>query len=552
MHMTPYLSRSTTAARYGIDISKVAPLPATPYLEAQLGRFRSQKSALRLVPKDFQASGLQDHYVRSCVAGSAAEFLLYPGAELHCHRGAAGEIIDIAPLAWDLSAKTDGRLQAKYRSLDSMVEAYSNVQDGSLDAYLARYNELPHYVNKDLDAIYNHVYTAARRNFDLGIRIYESRTSIKSGRFGDPRYRQQMTEVKFTPEEELDTIAQALLDVKRDVGGNFFPSIGIFLRRNGALNELMSYAAGICDLAEDVADRVGYDIVSHFDGGGAESSRDPEGRINSKAKRLDRIAKYIISRGKKLTMHAGEAAGEGSILQGIEIGASRIGHGTVSFRPHALLPGELQWMNRHGLIRNAMSAALVQDVSFEACVSSNLACQPGVNRGIIQDADGQLTFDIQNFEAISDYPALRMIAFGSLPYLNPGTAAPHICTDGLHLLNTNQTRERALFAEAFEIGPQVMLALSLFAIDRSFSTDEAKATVREELFAFSEPYFDDSESETIEEQMVAAYQEYGAQLRENMGLPDHLWEALEEELNQPSRLVSDEARRRRDFRQAHG
>ena len=140
--------------------------------------------------------------------------------------------------------------------------------------------------------------------------------------------------------------------------------------------------------------------------------------------------------GLRLTAHAGEAAGPGSVRDAVELlGAERIGHGTSAARD----PGTL-----HLLAERRITA--------EVCLSSNLAT------GVIA--------------SLADHP-LRSFLGAGVPVA--------LSSDDPAMFATSIGNEMMLAARHFGLSAAELLGLAQNSIDGAFLPEPARAELRSEL-----------------------------------------------------------------------
>lgn len=508
-------SITALAQKHSIDVTRIAPHPFTPRVNQDL-------TPSGTAPIDF--------------------FKSIPKAELHLHRGVMSDVLSTAEIAWPLSQRTDQRLQSKYGSITELTNSYLNTQYGSLNAYLDRYNELASYINKDLDAIRAVVFSGAMRAFENGVRILEIRTSIKTGQFGDSRYRNEMKSVQITPEQEMQAIIDGLLMAEDACGNKIRCFIGIVFRRSAPAEELEPSLDQVLTLSDHFAEKMGYRIINHIDIGGAETELNSEQVIISKAKKFAPVFRKARKHGLFVTAHAGEGqgSGEGSIWQALNSGAQRIGHGTALYRPWPALPKNQRWFDLDSkLQKNASIMALMLGIPFEMCLSSNIACAAEITLGYQKSHKmsepvpirGQLT------EA-SQYPAAWMMAIGGMHYTNRSRILPLPSTDGIHTLNTDLSREYALASATFDMGIDVLLGLSRYSIRHAFAPPDVRAWAIQEWRTEAARYLNDPRYSSPDEQAKAALERYCNEARNRLRITPDIIEAILREVHSPHKYLS--------------
>lgn len=128
------------------------------------------------------------------------------------------------------------------------------------------------------------------------------------------------------------------------------------------------------------------------------------------------------------TIHAGEAKGPDSIIEAIELGASRIGHGIRAYEREEV-----------------MDLILERDICLECCPISNR--------------------DTKAIRDFSNYPILR--------YLSKGIAAT-LNSDNRTVSDTNYDKEVEFLKKYLPITESDIRVLNINAVKHSFTTDENK------------------------------------------------------------------------------
>jgi len=135
------------------------------------------------------------------------------------------------------------------------------------------------------------------------------------------------------------------------------------------------------------------------------------------------------------TIHAGEARGCKSIIDAIELGASRLGHGIRAYED-----------------KNALALIKENNICLECCPKSNLD-----------------TNAIPNF---SEYPIMQYLKDKVEVTLN---------SDNRRVSNTNFNNEVLLLKKYFEVDSEDILLFNLNAINHAFISDDEKILLRKRL-----------------------------------------------------------------------
>ncbi|MGU7973179.1 adenosine deaminase [Streptococcus suis] len=143
------------------------------------------------------------------------------------------------------------------------------------------------------------------------------------------------------------------------------------------------------------------------------------------------IIQFTQSLGYPMTFHAGECGCETNVIQALELGIRRIGHGTA-------------------LTRNpeAIQAFVNSGATLEMCLTSNL--QTGAA------------------QTLTDFPYEQLVQAGAKITIN---------TDNRTVSNTNLNKEYQLFIEYFRTTKEEFYQFNRNAIQASFASEEEKANL---------------------------------------------------------------------------
>ena len=167
-------------------------------------------------------------------------------------------------------------------------------------------------------------------------------------------------------------------------------------------------------VAQLAAERLDRGVVAY--GIGGDEERGP-------ARWFAEVYRFARSAGLRLTAHAGESAGPGSVWEALEIGAERIGHGIRSVEDPALV----QHLRDHA-------------IPLEISITSNLAT------GVVP--------------ALDRHPLRRLYDAGVPVTLN---------TDDPGMFRTTLTREYELAARQFGFGAEEMRGIAANAFRHAFA-----------------------------------------------------------------------------------
>lgn len=147
------------------------------------------------------------------------------------------------------------------------------------------------------------------------------------------------------------------------------------------------------------------------------------------------VFEYARVKGVPFTVHAGEAAGAGSVKSALDFGASRIGHGVRAAEDERVL--------------KRLSEA---EIPLECCLTSNL------NTAL--------------FKSAGEFPFRKLTDAGIIVTVN---------TDDPSIEGTDIKKEYSLFCETFSLTPEELKELILNSVRASFASDEAKKRMRKRI-----------------------------------------------------------------------
>lgn len=457
-----------------------------------------------------------------------------PKAELHLHSTAMADIKTTAPLAWAISRDTDKGLQKnkRYRgSLAALVSDFSRPKRGSLADYLTRYDLLKNYIVRDRSAITEIAYRGARQCFANGVRILEIRTSIKSGRYGDPRSRAVMDHVDYSPFEELCSWIDGFERAQKESQGRLHVFLIISFRRQETTERSLALLNDVLRYRKKIKEKYGREYIVGVDIAGQE--------YLYKARNFEPVFRKARAMGLNVTAHAGEeyGAGEGSIWQALNSGAQRIGHGTSLYLPTPMLSEKVRYEAR-GLRKNAFILSLMFGTTYEMCLTSNIVCGAGVTLKYKPNPGGRPVPVKKVMTRPSDYPALPIIALGNLFYTGRSLILPIPCTDGIYTLGTDLAREYAIAAKAFGWGVKEVLAIARYSIRHSFAPKEIKASVLKEWREFARSYLFDERFSSPDEEAKWALHLYRQKVRRKLGITSEMIEEILKEVHRSRYYLS--------------
>ncbi|WEV45500.1 adenosine deaminase [Streptococcaceae bacterium ESL0687] len=148
---------------------------------------------------------------------------------------------------------------------------------------------------------------------------------------------------------------------------------------------------------------------------------------------LAKIKKQEIN----LTLHAGECGCGQNVLESIELGATRIGHGVAIGE----LPQEFSNLAKQGIV-------------FEMAPTSN--------------------FQTRAIDSLENYPFKKLYEAGVLVTIN---------TDNRTVSNTNLNKEYQKIADWYDFEPKDFLKVNLNALEGAFINQEEKDQLREEFIS---------------------------------------------------------------------
>jgi len=514
----------TSAGHFSIDPERVAPMPALPRLQAELDRLHERSSAAN----------------RRHLAHTTEEFLRgLPKAELHLHSTAMADIFATAPVAWEISASTDRKLQQQPKfkgSLEALIADFLELKAGSLESYLKHYDLLKNYIIRDLDAVRYTSYMGAKQAFENGVRILEIRTSIKAGFYGDVNSHELMQQVGYTALDELCARIEGFRKAESESGGNLRCFMIITFRRQESESRSMALLEEVLGYRGEIMSRYGRDYVVGVDVAGQETGH--------AVKQFENVFREARRKGLKVTAHAGEehGAGEGSIWDALNVGAQRIGHGTSLFRPTPLLDDSVRYQV-NGFRKNAFILSLIFGAGYEMCLTSNRICgaeitlnyKPGPKR------PRPVT---RAFREHRDYPGLMLFALGSLAYRGRSAVLPIPCTDGIYTLNTNLAREYALAAEAFDLGLKELMAIARYSFRHSFASASVRAWGLKQWRGFAQHYLIDPKYSIPDEEAKKALHVYRQRTRQRLGITPEQIDRIGAEVDQTASYLPDYLRTR--------
>lgn len=502
-----------TTQKFDIDPKLVAPIPLTPRLSRELKEF-------------YQQAGANE---KRLLFQNAEEFLrAVPKAELHLHSTAMTDLFTIAPLAWEISQRTDRGLQRRKESRGSvnrLIAEFLAPNHGSLAAYLNHYDLLKNYIIRDLDAVRMISYVGAKQAFENGVRILEIRTTIKAGEFGDPRSLRIMDKVGYTDFAELCARIEGFRQAEKETGGQLKVYLIITFRRQDSQASSMQLLKRVLAYQRHIREKYGRSYIVGVDVAGAETGHS--------AKNFRNVFRYARSRGLKVTAHAGEelGAGEASIWDALNSGAQRIGHGTALYRPTPLLPKKARY-EVEGRRKNAFILSLIFGTAYEMCLSSNIACGAEVTKGYRRQASEKLEASSQAMTAYKQHPAPIIFALGNLAYRGRSAVIPIPCTDGIYTLNTNLVREYGIAAKTFDLGMKEVLAIARYSIRHSFAPAEVKGACEKQWENFASFYLKDPKFAGPDREAKRALHLYRQRMREKLGITPSEVEAVASEVDQ--------------------
>ncbi len=150
---------------------------------------------------------------------------------------------------------------------------------------------------------------------------------------------------------------------------------------------------------------------------------------------FEEVFAYARELGLKFTVHAGEAAGADSVMQALEFGAHRIGHGIHAADDEAV-----------------MQALKDRQVPVELCIKSNLQTKAATS--------------------LENYPLQRLLDHGIIVTLN---------TDNPTVSNTDMRQELALTKDKLGLSNGQIKQLLLNSVEYSFADEETKVYLAAEI-----------------------------------------------------------------------
>ena len=514
------MSYYLAAESFNIDPKLVAPLPEVEHLEEELSHAYIQASSKE----------------RRHMAHSVEDFLRQlPKAELHLHSTAMANIFATAPLAWEISARTDKVLQnreANKKSLENLILEFLNPKPGDLKDYLIKYDLLKNYLIRDLEAIRYTSYMGAKQAFENGVRILEIRTSIKAGDYGDPRTKGLSDQITYSAFDELKARVDGFRLAEKESGERLKVFLIITFRRQDSTENSMALLNDVIRYRAKIQESYGRDYIIAVDIAGQE--------YLYKARQFEPVFRKARDHGLSVTAHAGEepGSGEGSIWQAINSGAERIGHGTSLYLPTPML-SEAVRHEAKGLKKNSFILSLMFGTAYEMCLTSNLICGAEVTTGYQPNEDGRPIAVTRPFAQIEDYPAKYLLALGSLSYHGRSQILPIPCTDGIYTLNTDLAREYALAAQSFQLGLKEILALARYSIRHSFAPSDVKAEALQEWREFASVYLNDNRFSIVDEEVKRALHSCRLRVRKDLGIKPEIIEEILQEVHSSGHYLKD-------------
>lgn len=466
---------------------------------------------------------------KNLLALSASDefFKALPAADLHIHGGALPTSDLAVKIAWQRSAESDRKLQGIFGSPERLKERLLNPQPGQLNDYLTLYHLVRDYLFTTLDDIRAICHEGALNAFFSGTTLLEVRTSIKSGRYGDPASRHIMADVDFMPEEEFEAMVEGFENAIRASNGYLHVYLIITFRRGDRVENIMNMLNEAIRIREHIRQKFGHDYIRGIDIAGSEF-----GEAN-KAKKLKGVFRRAKEEGFQLTAHSGEeiGVGEGGILHSLNhLEVDRIGHGTSLYLPTPLLdPATVHRVD--GIIKNAFVRLLQLGVPLESCLTSNLICGAQITQGY-RARPGQRPQELcKNMTSVREYPFEILMALGDCVASGKKNISPLISTDGIFTLNTTLAREYSLAASEFNLGVVESLYLSYQSIQHSFAPEEAKAEIiRQSWLPFARLFLGEQDESLILKTMNEAIENYRKLLRSRLGISNELVTQIREEV----------------------
>lgn len=457
-------------------------------------------------------------------------FKALPAADLHIHGGALPTADLAVKIAWQRSGETDRKLQGIFASPDLLMERLRHPRPGQLNDYLTLYHLVRDYLFTTLDDIRAICREGAINAFFNGSTLLEVRTSIKSGRYGDPASRHLMADVDFTPEEEFEAMVEGFQDAIRATNGYLHVYLIITFRRGDHVENIMNILGEAIRIREHIRQKFGLDYIRGIDIAGIEYGE------KNKAKRLRDVFARAREEGFLLTAHAGEEinVGEGGILHALDhLNVDRIGHGTSLFLPTPLLdPRVVHKVD--GTIKNAFVRLLQLGVPLETCLTSNLICGAQITQDY-KPRQGQRPHAVfKSMSSVREYPFEILLALGDCVAQGKKTISPLISTDGIFTLNTTLAREYSLAASEFNLGVVESLYLSYQSIQHSFAPNETKAKIiQQSWLPFARLFLGDKNEVELWNDMHEHIGNYRRLLRHRLGITDQMVSQIRQEAANP-------------------
>ena len=148
---------------------------------------------------------------------------------------------------------------------------------------------------------------------------------------------------------------------------------------------------------------------------------------------------YVHKNFMRKTVHAGEAYGPESIFQAIaKLHADRIGHGLHMFNEEMIFSGSVQ--DKKAYIENLVNYIAENRTTIEVCLTSNMQTSPDLT-------------------AIGEHSLRKMLSH---------KLSVSFCTDNRLMSHTTVSRELSLALANFDIPPDQLKDIIIYAFKRSF------------------------------------------------------------------------------------
>jgi adenosine deaminase len=331
--------------------------------------------------------------------------LKMPKIELHRHLSGAVTSKAMYRIASDLGIEAEGGTEEEFTKLTSIYGGEKGFQ-----VFLKKFKARARfYKQKELISlvIKNVIENIAQENI-LHLEL----------RFSASHFSRHM---KFNMKETTEQIISTSLEQARNCGMSI--AFLMTLTRDLPIEENQE----LLDIA------VLSELNSHFSG--IDIAGDEE---NIPLDTLEPLIHTAVDKGKKVTIHAGEAGPASNVSQAINLGASRIGHGIRAF-------------NDPDVLQQAVEAG----ITFEVCPTSNIQ-----------------TASIEKIEALN---LSRLIENGVQITIN---------TDDPGISGTDLVKEFSIIQQVFSLTAEDIQKLTLNAVKGAYVSDAEKEELGTKVNAF--------------------------------------------------------------------